>query len=324
MERKRNPTFVSPRHFAPPLLICDASHRWIRMSDCASLHPTYGLPTLRLLNRPELVQITGTSYLLVSEASPDSFQSTSLGEEIMLPMVLDAVLEPPVQIVEVAQASNITAAKKPIVATVCSVVTSKSGMEYDTNLYMEIYQLLYKIGLRGDSPQTDSLDEDRAVAAAAKILKEPENGSLEFRNDPILPNDPIYRPNPGFIGEDRFTVQTVYKERQFTFNFRMLVYQEGAQDWGFEHDCNEPPFEPYQPDPLVSWYHTTSLQALLSGAKASLTGFADLPGASLGQTTGDKITLDTNAAGHTWFFDYTPYLSEEWLPTSSPTNGKQA
>jgi hypothetical protein len=49
MERKRNPTFVSPRRFAPPLLICDASHRWIRMSDCASLHPTYGLPTLRLL-----------------------------------------------------------------------------------------------------------------------------------------------------------------------------------------------------------------------------------------------------------------------------------
>jgi hypothetical protein len=47
-------------------------------------------------------------------------------------------------------------------------------------------------------------------------------------------------------------------------------------------------------------------------------GFANLPSAALAQTTSDKITLDTDAAGHGWFIDYTQYLNEEWLPTSNP------
>jgi hypothetical protein len=77
-----------------------------------------------------------------------------------------------------------------------------------------------------------------------------------------------------------------------------------------------------EPATLADGYHTTSLQALLMGAKDALTGFTDLPGAALAQTTGDKITLDTDAAGHSWFFDYTPYLNEEWLPTSNPYEWK--
>jgi hypothetical protein len=40
--------------------------------------------------------------------------------------------------------------------------------------------------------------------------------------------------------------------------------------------------------------------------------------ARLAQTMGAKITLDTDAAGYGWFIDYTPYLNEEWLPTSNP------
>jgi hypothetical protein len=55
---KRNPTFVSPRRVAPRVLICDASHRWIRMSDCASLHPTYGLSPLRLLPTEDYTDVT--------------------------------------------------------------------------------------------------------------------------------------------------------------------------------------------------------------------------------------------------------------------------
>jgi hypothetical protein len=68
---------------------------------------------------------------------------------------------------------------------------------------------------------------------------------------------------------------------------------------------------------FANGYRTTSLQTLLSGAKDALAGFADLTGSALGQTTSDKITLDTDAAGHGGFIDYTPYLNEEWLPTSS-------
>jgi VCBS repeat-containing protein len=45
---------------------------------------------------------------------------------------------------------------------------------------------------------------------------------------------------------------------------------------------------------------------------------APLSGNVLAQTQGNSITLDDNAAGHTWYIDYTPYLNEEYLPTSNP------
>ena len=46
--------------------------------------------------------------------------------------------------------------------------------------------------------------------------------------------------------------------------------------------------------------------------------FADLLGGAVGQTTVNNITLGTNAAGHNWFIDPTPWSNEEWLPTSNP------
>jgi Matrixin len=50
--------------------------------------------------------------------------------------------------------------------------------------------------------------------------------------------------------------------------------------------------------------------------------FTNLTGAAVGETKGDgsnaTITLDTDAAGHGWYIDYTPYLNEDFLPTSNP------
>jgi VCBS repeat-containing protein len=50
--------------------------------------------------------------------------------------------------------------------------------------------------------------------------------------------------------------------------------------------------------------------------------FANLPGTAVGETKGEgadaTITLDTDAAGHGWFIDYTSYLNDEFLPTSNP------
>ncbi|MBK9445924.1 MAG: matrixin family metalloprotease, partial [Betaproteobacteria bacterium] len=49
---------------------------------------------------------------------------------------------------------------------------------------------------------------------------------------------------------------------------------------------------------------------------------ASLQGTTLAETTGTGaesiITLDSDAAGHGWYIDYTPYLNEEFLPTSNP------
>jgi hypothetical protein len=50
--------------------------------------------------------------------------------------------------------------------------------------------------------------------------------------------------------------------------------------------------------------------------------FSDFSGSALAQITGSgssaQITLDLDAAGHGWYIDYTPYLNEEYLPTSNP------
>ena len=42
----------------------------------------------------------------------------------------------------------------------------------------------------------------------------------------------------------------------------------------------------------------------------------DLPGSYLGETAGNVIYLDTNAAGHGWFVDPTPASNEEFTPSS--------
>lgn len=65
----------------------------------------------------------------------------------------------------------------------------------------------------------------------------------------------------------------------------------------------------------------SALQALLdaTGINNTVTvTTADLSGGAVGQTTGSSITLDTNAAGYSWYIDYTPYLNDEYLPTSNP------
>jgi len=46
---------------------------------------------------------------------------------------------------------------------------------------------------------------------------------------------------------------------------------------------------------------------------------ADLPGEQLGQTIGDRILIDTDAAGYGWFVDATPYDDEEYEPTDLST-----
>ena len=43
----------------------------------------------------------------------------------------------------------------------------------------------------------------------------------------------------------------------------------------------------------------------------------DLPGSYLGETQGNKITIDSNAAGYGWFVDPTPALDDEFAASQS-------
>ena len=61
------------------------------------------------------------------------------------------------------------------------------------------------------------------------------------------------------------------------------------------------------------------LSTLIANAATALQGFADLPGLSTGQTIGDRITLEDNAAGHGWYIDPTPLdNTDDYLPTTAP------
>lgn len=61
---------------------------------------------------------------------------------------------------------------------------------------------------------------------------------------------------------------------------------------------------------------------MISAASGLPIFYSDLPGAAVGNVIGQgafaQMLLDTTAAGHGWFIDYTPYLNEEFLPTSNP------
>ncbi|MCL2524115.1 MAG: matrixin family metalloprotease [Betaproteobacteria bacterium] len=65
------------------------------------------------------------------------------------------------------------------------------------------------------------------------------------------------------------------------------------------------------------------LSTLISSAASAFTGFTDLPGTAVAQTTGTynsgQIVLDTTAAGYTWYIDPTPFdNTDDYLPTADP------
>ncbi|MDP2221711.1 MAG: matrixin family metalloprotease, partial [Hydrogenophaga sp.] len=79
---------------------------------------------------------------------------------------------------------------------------------------------------------------------------------------------------------------------------------------------------------LTTWQTQSHLSTLLAAASGVHTELADLPGAALGlheagRGRNARITLDSNAAGHGWYVDATPWSSsspfnDDYLPTSDP------
>jgi hypothetical protein len=146
----------------------------------------------------------------------------------------------------------------------------------------------------------------RSAAATATITQQPKHGQVEIS---VSGYGYTYQPNDEFEGEDRFTLQTVYEEQRFMLHYRVYVFPVDDAGEPSNNDCSKWPFAD----------SSTSFLALFPDTGIS---FSDLPGSSLAQTTGTgptaQITLDTDAAGYGWFIDYTPYLNEEYLPTSNP------
>jgi hypothetical protein len=150
------------------------------------------------------------------------------------------------------------------------------------------------------------------------LLVEPQHGRLNeivVHDESLVPHHDDYRsyiyyPDPGYIGEDSATFMVEFEGKYYKveIEIQVRVIIDDHDNYG----CDSRPKGIKVRKPSRGDTGDTSLDL------SSIVSFADLSGSALGSTTGDKITLDDNAAGHGWFIDYTPYLNEEWLPTSNP------
>jgi hypothetical protein len=121
-----------------------------------------------------------------------------------------------------------------------------------------------------------------------------------------------YIPAPGYYGLDKVIAQVeLASGEKVTVAYFIHMVHLGIQE--SEESIREfcgPKGEYWK----ISLSESVDAVSLLDGLNLT---FSDLLGSAVAQTTGTQITLDTNTAGYGWFIDYTPYLNEEWLPTSS-------
>ena len=178
--------------------------------------------------------------------------------------------------------------------------------------------------------------EDMVTTSKVTMLKAPTVGELNDMGSIVYEDGrPIdtgirqfrYLAVPDYEGTDKATFLVEIGGLKVKVVYRFVVANSG---WGGTDGYD--PFEDRQYCPNGRAWRISSLSdysSFLAGqsvdfssALSALPGLtlsvAALPGASLGQTSGTALTLDTDAAGHGWYIDYTPYLNEEYLATSNP------
>ncbi|MBK7952689.1 MAG: tandem-95 repeat protein [Candidatus Accumulibacter sp.] len=167
-----------------------------------------------------------------------------------------------------------------------------------------------------------------------KVVRRPEHGVLveakcEEHHAYCTHQAYYYRPEVGYFGQDSAIIDAdvngfSVRVRYYFHSMDTAAFQKAevcdatGLDWkiaqsraGSDNATN------------VGWRHS-EIRFRLIGAISRLTvGYRDFIGAIVAQTTGTgpaaTITLSPDAAGHGWFVDSTPWLNEEFLPTSSPT-----
>jgi hypothetical protein len=180
--------------------------------------------------------------------------------------------------------------------------------------------------------------------AKVSILEMPQHGILEpydpGRNSLLIGPGFIYTPQPEiWLGADQFTALVEFNGQSVQVKIDFVIVGGGSEDGFFmdgsseggaaldkiANECQMRGWEHIQRVPISSdssVINSTLSQDNLYTQLASLVYFSNLSGNALAQTTGTsasaQITLDTDAAGHGWFIDYTPYLNEEYLSTSNP------
>ena len=82
-------------------------------------------------------------------------------------------------------------------------------------------------------------------------------------------------------------------------------------------DLGESDLQPIVNEAIALWSNAGVDAATVQKMRQAQFVISDLPGGYLGETEGNVIYLDTNAAGNGWFVDPTPALNEEFTSSGS-------
>ena len=150
-----------------------------------------------------------------------------------------------------------------------------------------------------------------------ELLVGPKNGNLEIFKDTDGTQFATYIPSAGFLGVETVIFRVSVDGLSVKISYLLKVTRDPADAHEVQNRLCGKTGDFWKISNLLE---ALSLDADLAGLDSL--HFADLPASSLGQTTGTgptaQITLDTTAAGHGWYIDYTPFLNDEYLPTSNP------
>jgi hypothetical protein len=228
--------------------------------------------------------------------------------------------EPPVQVIQsqptiyLAAKSNVQQIhKKERVLGVCQPVEINMGDGHPVALfsitdaahYMYVYEK--KENFFGDGTK-----------AKVTLVSPPKSGKIEYVDDvPVT-----YLPNQNFEGYDSFVLQVEQDGIKVKIKYFILVdyaanlkyitcpeTPKGAAGW-WKISLNPAPDYTQDIHPLLTYTGLANSPVTVETA--------DLSGSAIGSTTAQTITLDTDAAGHSWFVDSTPQDNSEYLPTSNP------
>ena len=165
------------------------------------------------------------------------------------------------------------------------------------------------------------IDKADLKDAKVSILQKPKHGVLKDEGSGYYGYNPS---NLDYRGPDRATVlvEVAGRKVKVKYFFKVMQSVPGGTE-GYKKYC--PKGEVWKislnpDDPNGSFFtfeQNYSIQNTLSSFQPEIV-FADLPGNAVGQTIGNTITLDINAAGHGWFIDPTPGVNEEYVATSNP------
>jgi hypothetical protein len=192
----------------------------------------------------------------------------------------------------------------------CKVSSPDSGAEIRPTFNADDYLVTY----HGSDLRYQGFTFDDN-SAKVTLVKAPAHGKVVHVESRVSNNYYHYYSDEGYYGKDRFVVQVEKNGVKVQIQYLMEV---ALEDEPTGNICNPDMWKISSSTPALDNARLQSLLAATNiGDSVSVT-FADLLGGAIGQTTGTSITLDTNAAGHNWFIDPTPWLNEEWLPTSNP------